>query len=281
MKSHTVTGTGGLRLHVREGGNERGIPLVFIHGWSQSHLCWKRQYDSELQNDFRIVVVDLRGHGQSDAPLNAEEYSDGDRWADDIAAIIEQLSLNQPILVGWSYGGFIICDYLRKNGDDKIAGINFVAAAVVLGPKAFGPLIGPGFLENAPGACEPDLPTNISAIRSFLRACIRKEIPLDDFEEALAYNMVVHPKVRGFLIQRELDFGAILRKIAVPVRIAHSRTDTVVLPAMSEYIMRQCGRAVASWFEDAGHAPFLEDPERFNRELAAFATESHAKRLST
>jgi pimeloyl-ACP methyl ester carboxylesterase len=170
MKSHAVTGGGGLKLHVREWGNAHGIPLLFIHGWSQSHLCWIGQYESNLQEDFRIVALDLRGHGQSDSPLNGEEYSDGDRWARDIAAIIEQLSLDHPILVGWSYGGYIISDYIRKYGDDNIAGINFVAAAVVLGPKAFGPLIGPGFLENAPGACEPDLPTNISAIRNFLRA---------------------------------------------------------------------------------------------------------------
>jgi hypothetical protein len=56
--------------------------------------------------------------------------------------------------------------------------------------------MGPGFLENAPGACQDDLPTNIAAIRRFLRACIVKPVSQDDFEEILAFNMIVKPNVR-------------------------------------------------------------------------------------
>ena len=41
MRTHTVPGGGGLRLHVREWGSADGPPTVFIHGWSQSHLCWE------------------------------------------------------------------------------------------------------------------------------------------------------------------------------------------------------------------------------------------------
>jgi hypothetical protein len=53
--------------------------------------------------------------------------------------------------------------------------------------------VGPGFLENAPDACQDDLPANIAAIRKFLRACIVKPISQDDFEEILAFNIVVKP----------------------------------------------------------------------------------------
>jgi len=155
-----------------------------------------KQYESELQNEFRIVALDLRGHGMSDAPPQPEQYTDGDKWADDIAAIMDQLALDRPILVGWSYGGFVISDCVRKYDQGKIAGINFVAAAVVLGAKTFG--AGPGFLENAPDACDVDVPTNIAAIRRFLRACIVKPIGQHDFEVALAFNMIVHPQVRAF-----------------------------------------------------------------------------------
>jgi non-heme chloroperoxidase len=274
MKIHEVVGGRGLRLHVREWGNAQGIPLLLIHGWSQSHMCWKRQYESGLAQEFRMLALDLRGHGQSESPLAPDEYGDSERWADDIAAIMGQLCLDHPILVGWSYGGYVIADYISKHGAGKISGINFVAAGVVLGPKAFGSLIGPGFLEHAPGACDTDLPTNISAIRHFLRACFRKEMPHEEFEVALAYNMVVHPRVRAFLIQRELDFTAVLQELAVPVQITHSRSDTVVLPAMSEYIERHCKYVSTSWFEGVGHAPFLEEPDRFNQELAVFARET-------
>jgi pimeloyl-ACP methyl ester carboxylesterase len=142
MKIRTVKGAAGVNLHVREYGNSRGVPILLIHGWSQSHLCWSKQYDSALNDVARIVALDLRGHGMSDVPTQMDQYTDGEKWADDIAAVIDQLALDQVILVGWSYGGYIILDYVLRKGQSKIAGINFVAAAVVLGPKAFGGLSG-------------------------------------------------------------------------------------------------------------------------------------------
>ena len=275
MKTCTVKGAAGVNLHVREYGRSTGIPILLIHGWSQSHLCWSKQYESALTDEARIVALDLRGHGMSHAPLQTDQYTDGDKWADDIAAVIDELALDKPILVGWSYGGYIISDYVRRKGHDNIAGINFVAAAVVLGPKAFGTLIGPGFLENAPEACQPDLPTNIAAMRRFLHACFAGPISQDDFERILAFNMVVHPSVRAALAQRELDFAPILEQIRVPVLVTQGRSDVVVLPAMAEYILEHCRNAEASWFDGVGHAPFLEDAQRFNAELKRFAKTAH------
>jgi non-heme chloroperoxidase len=275
MEIHTVEGAAGVKLHVREYGKASGVPILLIHGWSQSYLCWSKQFGSTLKDEARIVALDLRGHGMSDAPAETDQYTDGDKWADDIAAVIDQLALDRPILVGWSYGGYIISDYVRKNGQGKIAGINFVDAAVVIGPKAFGSLVGPGFLENAPGACQDDLPTNIAAVRRFLRACIVKPVSQDDFEEILAFNMAVKPNVRRALLQRELDFASLLEEITVPVLVTHGRSDTVVLPAMAEYVLSHCKTAEASWYEGVGHAPFLEEPLRFNTELKRFAASAH------
>ena len=275
MKIQTVEGAAGVNLHVREYGKSTGVPILLIHGWSQSHLCWSKQYGSALKDDTRIVTLDLRGHGMSDAPVEIDQYTDGDKWADDIAAVIDQLALDRPILVGWSYAGYIVSDYVRRKGQDKIAGINFVAAAVVLGPKAFGSLLGPGFLENAPGACQDDLSTNIAAVRRFLRACVVKPVSQDDFEEILAFNMVVKPNVRSALVQRELDFSSLLEGITVPVLVTHGRSDTVVLPAMADFILNHCKTADVSWYEGVGHAPFLEEPLRFNTELKRFAASAH------
>jgi non-heme chloroperoxidase len=279
MKIHTVKGAAGINLHVREYGKSTGIPILLIHGWSQNHLCWSKQYDSALKDDARIVALDLRGHGMSDAPEEVNQYTDGDKWADDLAAVIDELALDRTILVGWSYGGYIIADYVRRKGQSKIAGINFVGAAVVLGPKAFGPLLGPGFLENAPGACQDDVPTNIAAIRRFLRACVVKPISQNDLEEALAYNMVVRPSVRRAMTQRELDFASLLQGITVPVLVTHGRSDTVVLPSMADYILNHCRTAEASWYDGVGHAPFLEEPLRFNSELKQFAARAYHARL--
>src|SRR5690242_17174627 len=148
MQIHTVPGGGGLQLHVREWGDPTGRPIVLVHGWSQNHLCWANQYESPLTQEHRLVAFDLRGHGMSEAPLGAEHYVDGRLWADDLAAIIDHLGLQRPVLVGWSYGAFVICDYLRIHGQSAIAALNFVEGAVKLGPAAFGTLIGPGFLDH-------------------------------------------------------------------------------------------------------------------------------------
>ena len=84
------TGTGGLRLHVREWGQADGPTILFIHGWSQNHLCWAKQYDSALADEFRLVAFDLRGHGMSEAPLEREHYTDGTRaWVSPTERAIE------------------------------------------------------------------------------------------------------------------------------------------------------------------------------------------------
>jgi pimeloyl-ACP methyl ester carboxylesterase len=264
-----VKGGGGLRLHVREWGRADGRPILFIHGWSQNHLCWVKQYESALADEFRLVAYDLRGHGMSEAPLEPEHYTDDRLWADDVAAIVEELRLDRPVLVGWSYGAFVIGDYVRAYGQDRIAAIDFVEGVVRMGEAAFGTLIGPGFLDHFVDATADDLPTNMRAMRSFVRTCLVKPVSADDFETAVCWNVVVPAQVRANLGARELDYDDVLRALEVPLLVTHGRADTVVLPTMAEHVLATCPTAEASWYEGVGHVPHLEEPDRFNRELAA------------
>lgn len=267
-KTYTVRGGGGLRLHVREWGKPDGPPILFIHGWSQNHLCWANQYDSSLADEFRLVACDLRGHGMSEAPLEHAHYATGDLWGEDVAAMIDELRLDRPVLVGWSYGAFVICDYVRTHGQDRVAAINFVEGAVRLGEEAFGTLIGRGFLDHFAGATADDLPTNIRAMRAFVRACLVKPLSDDDLETAVCWNVVVPAAIRAGLAAREIDDDDVLRALEVPMLVTQGRADSVVLPAMAEHVLETCPTAEASWYEGVGHAPHLEEPERFNRELA-------------
>ncbi|HSS73549.1 MAG TPA: alpha/beta hydrolase [Gaiellaceae bacterium] len=271
MKVHAVRGGGGLQLHVREWGKSDGPPILFIHGWSQNHLCWAKQYESALADEFRLVAYDLRGHGMSEAPLEPEHYTDGKLWADDVAAIIDVLRLDRPVLVGWSYGSFVICDYVREYGQDPIAAINFVEGTVKLGEAAFGTLIGPGFLDHFVGATADDLPTNIAAMRSFVKVCASKQLSAEDLETALCWNIVVPAQIRANLAAREIDCDDVLRALGVPLLVTQGRVDTVVLPAMAEHILATCPAAEASWYDGTGHLPHLEEPDRVNRELAELA----------
>jgi pimeloyl-ACP methyl ester carboxylesterase len=217
MKIHTVRGGGDLRLHVREWGNVDGPPIVFIHGWSQSHLCWHRQVASSLSDEFRLVAFDLRGHGMSEAPHQCQHYTYAGLWAYDLAAIIDELELERPVLVGWSYGGFVICDYIRAYGQEHIGAIDFVAGAVKLGEAAFGALIGPGFLDHFGGATADDLPTNIEAMRGLVRALSARPLPAADVETLLAASMTVPARIRARTAAREIDGDDVLNALRVPL----------------------------------------------------------------
>jgi non-heme chloroperoxidase len=268
MQVQEVRGGDGLRLHVREWGNPDGPAILFIHGLSQNHLCWASQYESGLAEEFRLVAYDLRGHGMSEAPLEPQHYADGRLWADDVAAIIDQLHLDRAVLVGWSYGAFVICDYLRTHGQARIAAINFTGGAVKLGEAAFGTLIGPGFLDHFTGLTADDLPTNIRAMRALVKGWPAKPLPPDDVETLLCSGMTVPARIRANLAAREIDFDDVLRALEVPLLVTHGRADTVVLPSMAGYIVATCPSAEASWYDGVGHVPHLERPERFNAELA-------------
>jgi len=187
MATHDVRGGGGVRLHVREWGDPQGPPIVFVHGWSQSQLCWSRQTAGPLAEDFRLVTFDLRGHGMSEKPLHAGADADAQLWADELKAVIERLELDRPVVAAWSYGGYVVTDYLAAYGEGAIAGVDLVGAAVLRTPGF--EHVGPGLVENAGDACGADLPTSIAAILRFLRACTVRPLSDHDWGTALCRNV--------------------------------------------------------------------------------------------
>lgn len=269
--THLIQGGGNLNLYVREWGNDDRTPILFIHGWSANYLAWRYQFESSLNDKFRLIALDLRGHGVSGAPLEVKHYSDSQLWADDIAAIIEKLELKQPVLVGWSYGGYVIGDYISAYGQSAISGVNYVGGGVKFNEAAIGTLLGPGFLNYIEGATQPDLSTNIEAMRQFVRELVADSMAQDDFERTLAFNMVVPPEVRAGLLEREIDTDGVLKEMNIPVLVTQGKEDRHCLPAMAEHILDMCPTAKASWYDGVAHMPFLENPQRFNTELAEFA----------
>lgn len=276
VQVHSVDGGGGLKLHVRECGKADAPAILFLHGWSQHHLCWFRQFESPLAEAFRLVAMDLRGHGQSEAPLTPEAYTTGALWADDVANTIETLALGRPLLVGWSYGGFVIGDYLRVHGDGGIAGVNFVGAAIGAGKNWVGSHIGSGFIDLVRPACAEDQVVALRAVRAFLDLCFGKPVPPGDRELAMGWTMLVHPTVRLNLMRRTEDFTPELAGLTKPALVTHGDADAVMLPAMAETIHAGLPNSRMSEYPGVGHAPFLEAPDRFNTELAAFARDCFA-----
>ena len=269
MKAHTVTGGGGVQIHVEETGNPAGPPILFIHGFSQCRLAWGKQLASDLADDLRLVAPDLRGHGLSDKPRDA--YADPQLWADDVRAVIEALGLERPILVGWSYGGLIIGDYLRTYGEDRIGGVQLVGAATKLGSEAALAVIGPDFLALVPGFFSTDAEESVRSLEGFVRLCVHGEPEPGDLYFMLGYNVVVPPHVRQGMLSRAVDNDDVLARLSIPVLITHGEEDRVVLRAAADQHAGTIPHARTSYYPGVGHASFWEAAERFNRELRDFA----------
>src|SRR4029077_11490910 len=155
------------QLHLVETGNASGRPIVFIHGFSQCWLAWTRQMHSALADSYRLIAVDMRGHGLSDKPR--EGYADSQLWADDVRAVIQSLDLDQPILCGWSYGPLVILDYIRHYGEDSISGINFVGGVTKLGSDEAMSFLTPELLSLVPGFFATDAEESVRSLKSLIR----------------------------------------------------------------------------------------------------------------
>ena len=263
-KPLAVTTPDGLTISAQEWGNPNGPGIVFIHGFSQSNLSWMRQTNSDLAKDFHIVTYDLRGHGNSDKPLDAARYRDGKAWADEVQAVIDAAGLKRPVLVGWSYAGRVISDYVTNRGADGIAGINFVDASIKFIPEYVG-----DNLKNLPLMMSEDMVTNINATRVFLHGCFSKQPSAEDFETMLAFNMMVPPKVRAGLGGRPLDATAVMSKLTIPVLVSHGAEDKNAKLDTAKFTASTIPGAKLSVYDGIGHSPFYEDAPRFNGELAA------------
>ncbi|MGH2376767.1 MAG: alpha/beta fold hydrolase [Gemmatimonadales bacterium] len=267
--SHRITGGGGVQLHAVETGNPKGRPILFLHGISQCWLSWNRQMGSDLADDYRLVAMDLRGHGLSDRPR--EGYADSRLWAEDVDAAIHALSLDRPILCGSSYGPLVILDYLRHYGDDGIGGLNFVGGVTRLGTDEAVSVLTPEFLSLVPGLFATDVEESVRSLESLVRLCFVQQPPAEDLYRMLGWSVSVFPCVRQAMFSRSFDNDDLLPRIRRPVLITHGAEDAVVKPAVVDQHKAGIAHAQIQIMPNAGHAPFWDDAATFNRQLRGFA----------
>ncbi|MEZ5840473.1 MAG: alpha/beta hydrolase [Hyphomicrobiales bacterium] len=273
MKTHLVKSPDGTVLAVDEAGDPAGPPILFIHGYSQSRLCWHRQMTGTLAARHRLVAMDMRGHGLSARPHDA--YGDSRVWADDVAAVIETLGLDRPVISGWSYGGALLCDYVRFHGTGAIAGLQFVAAVSRLG-KISVPFLGAEFAAMMKGFFATETEASIATLENLV--ALMPATPLEPLEAAalLGEAAIVPPHVRRALFSRTVDNDDLLPTIDIPVLLTQGDADRIILPTMSEHQAGLLNNATRSLYPGVGHAPFLEATTRFDRELADFVARARA-----
>jgi pimeloyl-ACP methyl ester carboxylesterase len=271
MKTGTVTSDDGTRLFYRDSGGHLPV-IVLIHGFLQNSLSWQRQFaDADLCAAFRLIAFDLRGHGRSDKPEAPEAYLETERWADDVAAVLDELGIDKAVLVGWSYGGYVISDYLRKFGTERLFGLVMVGTSLWLGGEQSVRILAPEIAGIFPRLVSSKPEKSIPALEAFARSLSNEPLPESLYYECLGYAAVVPPAARFNILHRAADNTPLAREAHIPVLVPHGDADVLMPLAAGRHIADSFPQARLSVYEGIGHAPFLEAAERFNSELFAFA----------
>lgn len=123
-------------------------------------------------------------------------YTDARLWADDVNAVIEALTLDDPILCGWSYGPLVILDYIRHYGEERIGGIQFVGAITKLGTDDAMSALSPEVLSLVPGFFATEVEQSVRSLQSLLQLFFAKDPSAEERYLMLGYNLSVPPYVR-------------------------------------------------------------------------------------
>jgi len=112
----TVTTSDGVEIFYKDWGPKSAQPIAFHHGWPLSSDDWDAQMLFFLQNGYRVVAHDRRGHGRSS---QADTGNDMDHYAADASAVVEHLDLRNAVHIGHSTGGGEVARYVAKFGQPQ------------------------------------------------------------------------------------------------------------------------------------------------------------------
>jgi non-heme chloroperoxidase len=209
-----------------------GQPIVFSHGWPLSSDDWDNQMLFFLAHGYRVIAHDRRGHGRS------EQVGDGhdmDHYADDLAAVVDHLDLQDAIHIGHSTGGGEVVRYLARHGQDRAAKAVLISSVPPLMVKTDA---NPG---GQPKSVFDDLQSQLATNRSeFYRAVASgpfygynrpgatpSQAVIDNWwRQGMAGAAKAH--YDGIVAWSQTDFTADLEKITIPVLVLHGDDDQVV-----------------------------------------------------
>ncbi len=226
----TITGPDGVELYYKDWG--QGQPLVFSHGWPLSSDDWDNQLLFFLQQGYRVIAHDRRGHGRSSQVADGHDL---DHYADDLAAVTAHLDLHDAVHIGHSTGGGEVVRYLARHGEDRVSKAVLISAVPPLMVQTD---TNP---EGQPKSVFDDLQAQLAANRSvFYRAL--PSGPFYNFDqpgvtasEAIIDNwwrqgMMGGAKAHydGIVAFSQTDFSEDLTKITVPTLVMHSVDDQIV-----------------------------------------------------
>jgi non-heme chloroperoxidase len=226
----TVTTSDGTEIFYKDWGT--GQPIVFSHGWPLSADDWDNQMIFFLQQGYRVIAHDRRGHGRSS---QTGDGHDMDHYADDLASVVEHLDLHDAIHVGHSTGGGEVAHYLARHGESRAAKAALISAVPPLMVQT----------EANPGGTPLSVFDDYRAQLAANRSVFYRAVPSGPFynfnrpgveaSEAIIENwwrqgMMGGAKAHydGIAAFSQTDFTEDLKKITIPVLVMHSEDDQIV-----------------------------------------------------
>jgi non-heme chloroperoxidase len=252
-----------------------GQPIVFHHGWPLSADDWDAQMLFFLNQGFRVIAHDRRGHGRSSQTATGNEM---DTYAADVAALASHLELKNTVHVGHSTGGGEVARYVAQYGGGR------VAKAVLIGA------VPPVMVKSAknPGGLPMEVFDGFRASLLANRAQFYRDVPAGPFYGFNREGAKVSPGVidnwwrQGMMggakphfdcikAFSETDFTEDLKKIAVPVLIMHGDDDQIVPIADSaELAIKLVKQGTLKVYKGLPHGMCTTHADIMNKDLLEF-----------
>lgn len=273
----------------------RGTPVVFVHGLTVNRHFFKHQVTS-LKDRFRVIAYDQLGHGDSDAPAGDLNLA---VLAENLGELLDTLEIETAALVGWSLGAHVIFEFIQRHGPWRISRVAVIDMAPKLmktgeedplGPWRFG-LRGVsgkyGDFDHADNtrimagmAQNWELYARVVSERIFNRSLYvdEKFNGSADFKGKAELDWIHAQLLRNrpcviitlWASLAVADYRALLPEISVPVLLTYGEESNYYPPENYAYMAEKLPNAVVVPFTGCGHALHLQEPDRFNRELADF-----------
>lgn len=261
----------GAKIYFEDEGN--GRPLVLIHGWNCSGRFWRRNVTG-LAEDFRVITMDLRGHGNSSKILSGHTIAG---YAQDVRALLEYLDLHDVFLVGWSMGGPVVLAYWRQYlYDHRLSAVGLVDSAPA--PFSCGDWNSHGLRNSNIDGMNAALAALTADPRQFYASftvnMFNNNPSQQDMDWVVGELAKTPPWIAGAIYSDFVtsDYTEVLPTINVPAIVI--ACDSRLFPAggeMGRYLADRISGATFTQFTDAGHILFYEQPVLFNNSLREFA----------
>ncbi len=257
----------GFRLAYEDHGT--GTPVLFIHGFPLNRNIWRPQVEV-LRNTFRVIMPDVRGHGESEATRGVYEM---ELLADDIAGVLRHLHCGAAFIAGHSMGGYILFALYRKY-PELMRGIILVSTRAVA-DTAEGKANREALAQSVEReGHEPVVAKMLAPMLA--EASVRAHPILRNAVEAMMRGTSLHAlsgASRGMAARP--DATELLARISVPTLILAGTADALIHYSESEKMASAIAHARLHLIEGAGHLPSLEKPEEVSAVLRQWLREQN------